>query len=177
MLAHPNVLANYSAWANRRLHGICAKLSAEAVVQNRGAFFDSILGTLNHILLVDILYRERIEGITSSFSGLNEILHQDLAALSAHQAEEDARWINLTKDIDLGTLDEPFVFWTLGLDNRDRREVPKHIYFTNLAQHQAHHRGQTHNMVSQTGIKPPSLGYIDFRMEMDKSLITTPNTG
>ena len=176
MLAHPNVLAAYNAWANRRLHDICAKLSAEEIAQNRGAFFDSILGTLNHILLVDILYRERIEGIASSFSGLNETLHQDLAALSVHQSEEDARWVNLTKGIDLGTLDEPLVFWTLGLDNRDRREVPKHIYFTNLAQHQAHHRGQTHNMVSQTGIKPPSLGYIDFRMEMDDSLITTPST-
>jgi uncharacterized damage-inducible protein DinB len=67
------------------------------------------------------------------------------------------------------------VFWTLGLDNRDRREVPKHIYFTNLAQHQAHHRGQTHNMVSQAGLNPPSLGYIDFRMELDRSLITTPS--
>ena len=43
------------------------------------------------------------------------------------------------------------------------------------AQHQAHHRGQTHNMVSISGVKPPSLGYIDFRMEMDRSLITTPD--
>lgn len=39
----------------------------------------------------------------------------------------------LTKDVDADRLDEPFVFWTLGLDNRDRREVPKHIYFTNFA--------------------------------------------
>ena len=59
----------------------------------------------------------------------------------------------------------------------NRREVPKHIYFTNLAQHQTHHRGQVHNMVSQTGLKPPSLGYIDFRMDMDSTLITTPGKG
>ena len=68
MLAHPNVLAAYNAWANRRLHDICAKLSAEEIAQNRGAFFDSILGTLNHILLVDILYREPQRDITSGFS-------------------------------------------------------------------------------------------------------------
>jgi len=177
MLAHPHVLANYNAWANRRLHGICAELSADKISQDRGAFFGSILGTLNHVLLVDILYRERIEGIESTFSGLNDTLHSDLSALSEHQSEEDDRWIALTEEIDPTTLDEPFVFWTLGLDNRDRREVPKHIYFTNLAQHQAHHRGQTHNMVSQAGLKPPSLGYIDFRMEMDRSLITTPDAG
>jgi uncharacterized damage-inducible protein DinB len=175
MLAHPHILAQYSAWANRRLYGICAELSAAQVAEDRSAFFGSILGTLNHLLLVDILYRERIEGVDSTFAGLNEILHTDLSSLSAHQWEEDARWVSLTKDVDVNRLDEPFVFWTLGLKNRDRREVPKHIYFTNLAQHQAHHRGQTHNMVSQAGLNPPSLGYIDFRMELDRSLITTPS--
>ena len=177
MLAHPNIAAQYNTWANKRLHGICADLPAAAVAQDRGAFFGSILGTLNHILLVDILYRERIEGIDSTFSGLDDTLHTELTALSAQQSEEDERWVELTKDVDINRLDEPFVFWTLGLDNRDRREVPKHIYFTNLAQHQAHHRGQVHNMVSQSGVKPPSLGYIDFRMELDRSLITTPDNG
>lgn len=175
MLAHPNILAQYNAWANARLHGICADLSEDDVTLDRGAFFGSILGTLNHILLVDILYRERIEGIESTFKGLDDTLHSDLTSLSAHQAEEDARWVALTKDVDADRLDENFVFWTLGLDKRDRREVPKHIYFTNLAQHQAHHRGQVHNMVSLSGTKPPSLGYIDFRMAMDRSLITTPD--
>jgi uncharacterized damage-inducible protein DinB len=169
------MLAQYSAWANRHLHGICAELSAKQVAEDRSAFFGSILGTLNHLLLVDILYRERIERVNSTFTGLNEILHTDLSSLSAHQFEEDARWVSLTKNVDVDCLDEPFVFWTLGLENRDRREVPKHIYFTNLAQHQAHHRGQIHNMVSQAGLKPPSLGYIDFRMELDRSLITTPS--
>ena len=177
MLAHPHVLANYNAWANRRLHGICAELSADKISQDRGAFFGSIPRhskscSPSRYSLPGTDRRHR-----STFSGLNDTLHSDLSALSAHQSEEDDRWIALTEEIDPTTLDEPFVFWTLGLDNRDRREVPKHIYFTNLAQHQAHHRGQTHNMVSQAGLKPPSLGYIDFRMEMDRSLITTPDAG
>jgi uncharacterized damage-inducible protein DinB len=177
MLAPPNIAAQYNAWANKRLHGICAELAADDVGRDRGAFFRSILGTLNHALLVDILYRERIEGVDSTFSGLDDTLHSDLLALSAHQAEEDQRWIALTKDVDTCRLDESFVFWTLGLEKRDRREVPKHIYFTNLSQHQTHHRGQVHNMVSQTGLQPPSLGYIDFRMDMDRTLITTPGKG
>jgi uncharacterized damage-inducible protein DinB len=174
MQLSPNIAAQYNAWANKRLHGICAELGEDDLARDRGAFFRSILGTLNHLLLVDILYRERIEGVDSTFSGLDDTLHAQLPALSAHQAEEDQRWIALTKEIDTSRLDESFVFWTLGLDKRDRREVPKHIYFTNLFQHQAHHRGQVHNMVSQSGLKPPSLGYIDFRMELDRTLITTP---
>lgn len=84
MLAHPHILAQYNAWANRRLRRICDELSEAQVAEDRGAFFGSILGALNHILLVDILYRERIEGIDSTFKGLDDTLHTDLAGLSAH---------------------------------------------------------------------------------------------
>ena len=62
------------------------------------------------------------------------------------------------------------------MDDPDRWEVPKHIYFTNLCQHQIHHRGQTHNMVSQAGVEPPPIGYIEFRVETDGSFVTTPGT-
>jgi uncharacterized damage-inducible protein DinB len=176
MLAHPNTLAEFNRWANRHLHSACAKLMPAQIAEDRGAFFKSILGTLNHILLVDILYRERLEGVRSTFKTLDEILHDDFPSLSAHQSEEDQRWVALTKDINPDTLDETIGFWTL-LDNPDRWEVPKHIYFTNLCQHQAHHRGHVHNMISQTGIEPPPIGYIEFRIETDGSFVTTPGNG
>lgn len=91
MLADPNTLARFNAWANARLHGICAQLPPDQVAKDRGAFFGSILGTLNHILLVDILYRERLEGVPSRFKSLDETLHDTLPELTAHQREEDAR--------------------------------------------------------------------------------------
>ena len=106
MLAHPNTLAAFNAWANRRLYAACGTLTPDGIAKNRDAFFKSILGTLNHIHLVDILYRERLEGQSSTFKSLDEILHQDFQSLSAHQVEEDQRWIELTKDIDAGTMDE-----------------------------------------------------------------------
>ena len=176
MLAHPNTLAAFNAWANRRLYAACSTLAPDEIAKNRGAFFKSILGTLNHILLVDILYRERLEGQSSAFKSLDEILHQDFQSLSAHQVEEDQRWIELTKDIDAGGMDDTINFWTL-LDKPDLWEVPKHIYFTNLCQHQSHHRGHVHNMVNQTGIEPPAIGYIEFRIETDGSFVTTPSSG
>ncbi len=176
MLAHPNTLANYNAWANTRLYASCANLTSAQITADRGAFFRSILGTLNHILLVDILYRERLEGVRSTFKTLDEILHHDFQSLSAHQAEEDQRWVALTKDIDGDSMDEMIGFWTL-LDDPDRWEVPKHIYFTNLCQHQSHHRGHVHNMVSQSGIEPPPIGYIEFRIETDGAFVTTPAGG
>ncbi len=176
MLAHPNTLAEFNAWANRRLHAACATLTPAQIEMDRDAFFKSILGTLNHILLVDILYRDRLEGVRSPFKALDEILHDDIQGLSAHQREEDARWIALTKDVGTDTLDETIGFWTL-LDKPDRWEVPKHIYFTNLSQHQSHHRGHVHNMLSQSGMEPPPIGYIEFRIETDGSFVTTPADG
>ena len=173
MLAHPSTLANYNAWANRHLAAACGTLTASQLAEDRAAFFRSILGTLNHILLVDILYRQRLEGVKSSFKTLDEFLHQDFAGLAAHQVEEDQRWIDLTKGLDGSNMDEVIGFWTL-LDNPDRWEVPKHIYFTNLSQHQAHHRGQVHNMLSQTGMAPPPIGYIEFRLDTDGGFVTTP---
>lgn len=79
----------------------------------------------------------------------------------------------MTAGIDSASLEDKIGFWTL-MDSPDRWEVPKHIYFTNLCQHQTHHRGQAHNMVSQTGIEPPPIGYIEFRVETDGSFVTTP---
>ena len=54
MLSSPYILAAFNAWANRRLQDTCAALTPDQVTEDRGAFFDSILGTFNHILLVDI---------------------------------------------------------------------------------------------------------------------------
>ena len=71
MLAHPHTLAQFNAWANARLHNACSALPPEAVSEDRAAFFGSILGTLNHILLVDILYRERLEKAGIRFAGLS----------------------------------------------------------------------------------------------------------
>ena len=174
MLDSPLLMARFSRWANDRLLAAAATLSPEQLAQDRGAFFGSILGTLNHILLVDILYRERLEGVRSTFKSLDEILHDNLPDLNAHQREEDERWLTLTADIDADSLGTSIGFWTL-MDKPDRWEVPKHIYFTNLCQHQTHHRGQTHNMVSQAGIEPPPIGYIEFRVDTDGSFVTTPD--
>ena len=62
MLAHPHRVARFSAWANGRLYDACAALSEADLTVDRGAFFGSIFGTLNHIVLVDLLYQERLEG-------------------------------------------------------------------------------------------------------------------
>lgn len=171
MLAHPRRMAEFKAWANPRLHAACATLSPQALNENRCAFFASILGTLNHIVLVDLLYQERLIGQRPSrFKSLDETVEADLTDLSAAQRDIDAFYIEYTSALDEARLEEPVGFYTL-LDEPEYWEVPLRTYFSNLFQHQVHHRGQTHNMLSQAGIEPPPIGFIEFEVERGERIV------
>ena len=158
MLDSPLLMARFSRWANDRLLAAAATLSPEQLAQDRGAFFGSILGTLNHILLVNILYRERVEqGGRSHFTRLDEILHRDLVHLTRAQREEDS-WVerHLASASEEALDTETVGFYTL-LEEPEYWEVSQRLYYSNLFQHQVHHRGQAHNMLSQCGLDPPPI--------------------
>ena len=160
MLTDPATLARYNAWANARLHSACATLSAAELANQRKAFFGSIMGTLNHILLVDILYRDRLKKKPTRFKKLNETLHTDLAALTRDQQEQDRWYIDEMAKLDPARLSQPFPFYTLP-DNQ-YWSCPLDICLGNLFQHQIHHRGQVHNMLSEAGVPPPPLDFVNF---------------
>eukprot|EP01052_Picozoa_sp_SAG31_P035491 SAG31_NODE_4290_length_3376_cov_6.530058_3_plen_185_part_00 len=178
MLDGPALMAKFSAWANERLYHACAALADSELAAERGAFFGSILGTLNHILLVNILYRERLEsGGHSRFKRLDEALHTDLGELQKAQASEDAWCVKRTDSASDAELDRQTVgFYTL-LDDPEYWEVSERLYFSNLFQHQVHHRGQVHNMLSQCGIDPPPIGYIEYHVELTTHVKRTPPAG
>ena len=81
MLLDLPTAARYNSWANKRLYEVAGKLSDEELAEDRRGFFKSILGTLNHILLADLIYRERLEKEPTSFTRLDEILHTDFGKL------------------------------------------------------------------------------------------------
>jgi uncharacterized damage-inducible protein DinB len=164
MLAHPHTMALFSAWANQHIHAACSTLPASELALDRKAFFASIVGTMNHILLVDLLYRERIEGQKTRFSSLDEILYDDVGALRQAQTDSDTYYATLLENMSAAQLQEPQGFHTL-LDEPEYWQVPKWVYYSNLFQHQVHHRGQVHNMLSQAGIDPPPIGFIEYQLE------------
>lgn len=172
MLAHPSDMARFNAWANQQLHGACAALPDEALSEDLGAFFGSVMGTLNHIYLVDCLYRDRLEGRKSSFTGLDQILHPSLTALSEAQFAQDAHYIERAAGLDQRKLDETIGFHTL-LEKPEYWEVTLRTYFSNLFQHQIHHRGQAHSLLSRQGITPPPIGYIEYELEHGESISRT----
>ncbi|WP_312405996.1 DinB family protein [Rhizobium sp.] len=143
-----------NAWANHRLLKACALLSAEDLAAPRQNFFPSIIHTLNHILTVDWLYIGALEGHCPGASAFEpESPFPAFADLDREQRAADRRLIHHCRSL----TDE-----TLCAEVRIPRDMhmqvePTDRILLHLFQHQIHHRGQVHAMLSATGVKPPQL--------------------
>jgi len=157
--------AKYNQWANDRVYRALSAMSDDSRKLNRRGFFSSIHNTLNHILLVDLLYRGRLDGKGNIFNGLNLILHDDFNALADAQRESDEWYITFYSQFDNGRLDDKFVFAPVGMDEGQIYGQTYRVCFTNLFQYQIHHRGQTHHMISHAEVAPPPLDFIMFSRE------------
>ena len=91
LIRHFRRLAHYNRLTNARLYGACARLSEAERKKTRPAFFGSIHGTLNHILLGDRIWLARFEGESAPSTGLDTILYEDFGELQAARGAEDAR--------------------------------------------------------------------------------------
>lgn len=158
---HIRLMAQYNQWMNEKLYQTAAQLSAEQLVQNRGAFFGSVLGTLNHILVGDIIWLQRLGTHPAAHraldpvrrierpTSLDQILHRDLATLSEEREKLDAVIIAWAGELSRADLDHI-------LDYRNMKGVPQRKSFgtlvLNLFNHQTHHRGQATTLLSQAGL-------------------------
>ena len=150
------LMARYNAWQNNQLEGILKEMPADELTLDRGAFFGSILGTLNHLLWGDMLWLNRFAPHTpapSTDMAGSTILFPTLPSWSAERFRCDGRisaWANALKTVDLqGDL----TMFSRVLD----REVTKNmgqcvVHFFN---HQTHHRGQVHAMLTAAGAYAP----------------------
>ncbi len=151
-------LARYNAWANRRLYDACSKLSEHEHLKPRPAFFGSIHATLNHLMVGDRIWLGRIEARPAKLA-LNQILYGDLTALRVARVAEDERIIRVVESIDPGRLDAPLDYTNT---KGERFRTPLRLVLGHLFNHQTHHRGQVHDMLSQTSVAPPELDLIYF---------------
>ena len=162
-------MARNNLWSNHRLHRACAQLSPEACAEQRGAFFGSILGTLNHILLVDRWYLGQLTGALSGPMLPHEtMLHADLESLATAQREADRGLIEFCDSLDPNRLARA-IEWAnaLGVVCSD----PVHVVLAHLFLHQIHHRGQVHQMLCTTGVPAPQLD--EFLLSGDAPLRET----
>ena len=154
LIKHFTMLSRYNTLANQRLYEACAQLDDDARHQIRPAFFRSIHGTLNHILLGDRIWLGRFAGREMPSTGLDAILYGDFDALWDARRLEDARIAAFTAGLEDAELETGIRY----VNNEGRAcEDPLPLLLSHLFNHQSHHRGQVHDMLSQTAVAPPSL--------------------
>jgi uncharacterized damage-inducible protein DinB len=148
------MLARYNRIANERLYERCAQLDDDEYRRARAGSIGSIHGLLNHILLGDRLWMTTFHGAVRSTPDLAAILFDDFDALRSARQEEDARI-----EAFFGELGADFferVFRYTNNQNRDITETAP-VAVAHFFNHQTHHRGQVHVMLSQTAVPPPQL--------------------
>jgi uncharacterized damage-inducible protein DinB len=145
-------LAAYNHWMNERLYALCADLSDVERKCDRGAFFRSIHGTLNHGLLGDRVWLGRFTGVAFAVASLDQELYADFAELRAERERTDREidaWATSLAPADFdGTLRYT------SLVNPAPRAFPFWAAATHLFNHQTHHRGQLTTLLSQAGVDP-----------------------
>lgn len=156
--------ARYNAWANSRLYGVAETLSPADFAADRGAFFGGLMGTLNHLLATDRIWLRRFSGTGEAPTSLDVILHADFAPLWAARQAEDARIIAWVDSLDKTQLATNFTYQPV-TNPRDITQ-PLAPALAHLFNHQTHHRGQAHTILTGFGKSVPSLDLIQFQREV-----------
>jgi uncharacterized damage-inducible protein DinB len=152
--AYVQTMARYNAWQNRSIFGAADTLDEVARKQNRGAFFGSIHNTLSHILWGDTIWMSRFDGWTPPDVPIGESggAISDWGELKRARLEADARFIDWGTRVNaadfLGEL-----CWYSGAVQHEVCK-PRALLIMQIFNHQTHHRGQVHAMLTAAGARP-----------------------
>jgi uncharacterized damage-inducible protein DinB len=161
MRAHYLQFAAYNEWANRRLYDAAATLSDREYRADKGAFFRSMHGTLNHLLATDRIWLQRFTGQGDAPQRLDAILHDRFDELRQARESEDCRIMAY-----VGSLDEARL---AGVIRYRRVSTPEEVVqplmlaLDHWFNHQTHHRGQAHTILTALGKPAPELDLLYFQ--------------
>ncbi|MEO9945959.1 MAG: DinB family protein [Paraglaciecola sp.] len=155
------LMADYNQWMNKSIYDAAAKLSAEQLSGNIESFFGSIIGTLNHILVGDIIWLKRIADHPSQLQSLNyvrslaapqalnQILYTDLDSLLAARTKMDGAILSFTQELSNEVLASTLYYNSTKGDPyaKNMGHIIQHFF-----NHQTHHRGQASALLYQAGI-------------------------
>lgn len=149
-------MAAYNRWMNEGIYASCTELSDDDRHKDCGAFFGSIHATLNHLLWADQLWMYRIAAKPKPVApGISESLSQyeSFDDLRRERAAFDQMLDDWASTIEAASL-EGDLAWYSGSTGREFKKS-KWLLVTHMFNHQTHHRGQVHCMLTQLGVKTP----------------------
>ena len=150
--AHFAMLARYNKWANDRLYRMACALPEEAYRKNVGAYFGSLHGTLNHLLTADRIWMRRLTGSGDHLDKLNATVCDELQSLRTAREKEDERIVSFVESLDEAQLESQWDYRTL---NGTPQRQPVGEILAHLFNHQTHHRGQAHMILTVLGVVEP----------------------
>jgi uncharacterized damage-inducible protein DinB len=147
-------MARYNRWQNENLYGVADGLSDEERRRERGAFFGSIQGTLSHLLWADCIWMSRFAGLPKPKGGIKDSPSQypHWAELKRERAVFDDTIAGWADRLDPAWLSGDMT-WYSGAAKAELTR-PKALLVAHFFNHQTHHRGQVHCMLTQAGAKP-----------------------
>jgi uncharacterized damage-inducible protein DinB len=144
------VMATYNQWMNQKLYAVCADIPAVDRKSDRGAFFKSIDGTLNHILIGDLVWLGRFTQ-QPFVANIYDELHSDFSELRTERERLDLSIIDWVQNLTPSWLNETLTYTN---SSGFTRTLPQWLLVTHMFNHQTHHRGQLTTLLNQMGYEP-----------------------
>jgi uncharacterized damage-inducible protein DinB len=159
--AHYRMFGRYNAWANGRLFAAVGRLSAEQYRADRGAFFKSVHGTLNHLLVTDRIWMQRFSGEGEAPNRLDAILFETLEELKPAREAEDRRIVHFVDGLDDASLASTIKYRRVSSPQQIKQQLaPALAHWFN---HQTHHRGQVHGLLTGLIGEAPELDLLFYQ--------------
>jgi uncharacterized damage-inducible protein DinB len=166
-VAHYRMFGRYNAWANSRLCDATARLSTEQYRADRGAFFKSVRGTLNHLLVTGRIWMQRFTGEGDAPNRLDAILFESFDDLRAARVAEDRRIVDFVDRLDDGRIAGTIKYRRVSSPEEFEQQLaPALAHWFN---HQTHHRGHVHALLTGLVGDAPELDLLIFQRQSVKS--------
>jgi uncharacterized damage-inducible protein DinB len=152
--AYVQRMARYNCWQNKNLYGVADKLSDDERRRERGAFFGTIHKTLSHLLWGDRAWMSRFTDVPNPQVGIPEsvALYPDWENLKVERASFDRIILDWADTVDDSWLAADQTYYS-GATKREWTR-PRWVLVAHMFNHQTHHRGQVHCMLTQAGGRP-----------------------
>lgn len=176
MLQQFKLFARYNRLMNQRIVNAARQLDENQLKQDRGAFFRSVLGTLNHVLVGDIIWLKRfcahppsrdLSGVVDRLpqpGSLDEILYDDLEALARERERIDQVIIDWITGLEQPDIEQALAYRNMA---GSPRKKPLASLISHLFLHQVHHRGQATTLLSQLGVDFGDTDLLEIIADLD----------
>ena len=158
---HYRMFGRYNAWANGRLYDAAAQLTTGQYRADRGAFFKSVHGTLNHLLATDRIWMQRFTGAGDAPDRLDAILFETFETLRAAREAEDRRIVDFVNRLDDARIAGTIKYRRVSSPEEFEQQLaPALAHWFN---HQTHHRGHVHALLTGLVGEAPELDLLYFQ--------------